>query len=216
MDLKELLAPGIRALRSHWGRVHATAQFPSLYPMILAHTHLYLSHSIPLLEDALAYTPQGPLGNYLETHIGEEEGHAEWLLEDLKVLGYGEDYVRLVGKRAPMLTEMVEAQYQANKQDPSSLLGYMWVLEAYQPPPESFALLANHYGLPLHAFSTFKRHAEVDPHHAQDLESLLGTVEPKAPTQSALRTLQALLNYAWMLFQVARGYQERTFYHGIR
>lgn len=216
MELKELLAPGIRALKTHWGRVHATAQFPALYPMILAHTHLYMSHSIPLLEDALAYLPPDVVASYYQAHIVEETGHAGWLLEDLKVLGYGEEYIKQVEGRAPMLTVMVEAQYRSNQLDPTSLLGYMWVLEAYQPPPEAFDLLASHYSLPPEAFGTFRRHAEVDPFHAQDLEDLLGTLDLKAPAQSALQTVQALLDYAWMLFQVAGGYQKRTHYYGIR
>lgn len=108
---------------------------------VLFTMHCYTRASVPLMQSALAQardiSQHDPVArgmlDYLECHILEEREHAQWLLEDLEVLGVSAAEVLA---RAPAVSaaEAVGAQYYwIHHYHPVALLGYIAALEDLYP-----------------------------------------------------------------------------------
>ena len=78
------------------------------------------------------------LADYLSKHISEEQGHDEWLLEDMEVLGIER---KAVLKRVPIPTATALAgtqYYWIFHVHPVALLGFLAVMEGSPPGPSSW------------------------------------------------------------------------------
>lgn len=174
------LASGLcaRASNSFWGH----EQLGEMIPDFLFLTHSVMRTSIPLMEAALersrALQGSDPvaqeLAAYLEKHIPEEAGEAEWVLEDLEVLGRtrGEALDRLPSWAVAALTG--SQYYWIHHVHPVGFLGYMMVLEGVYPPDRSVVESAiARTGLPREAFRTYLEHADRDIAHSEELEETI-------------------------------------------
>jgi pyrroloquinoline quinone (PQQ) biosynthesis protein C len=176
-------------------RLIASPALDRLYPEYLELTHGMVRASVPLMETALSRAralPDDPvaerLADYLEHHIPEERGHDEWLLEDLEFLGIPR--VRVLGRvPSPTIAALVGAQYYwMLHTHPVALLGYIALLEGYPPRPEDLDLMQVTSGYPAEAFRTLRLHADLDPHHGEELDELLDAL----PVDESQRTLMGL------------------------
>lgn len=184
-----------------WRHPHLRA----LYPRYLVALHTVIRASVPLMREALQMTnsqyltePFGrPLADYLTNHIPEEDGHDQWLLDDLKQLGYPPE-VACSHMPAPAAAALVGVQYYYIKHvNPCALLGYIAVLEGY-PPSESLCRLGAEWtGYPISAFRTLRKHANLDPHHKRDLSAALDGM-PLTEEQHALIRSSALLTVGYV------------------
>src|SRR5918994_2667394 len=93
----ELVLP---TLLSAGKRMFQHPQIRELYPEYLFMSHCIIRASVPLMEAArdAARDRDGDrvaslVADYLESHIEEERGHDQWLLEDLASLGVDPDEV---------------------------------------------------------------------------------------------------------------------------
>ena len=154
------------------------------YPEYLITVHGVIRGSVPLMESALhqarATASSDPvadgLADYLEQHIEEELGHDEWVLEDLEVLGVDRTNV-LSRVPSPAVAGMIGSQYYwALHYHPVAVLGYMTVTEGYPTPPKLIERLIESTGLPRRAFRTLMEHAELDPHHGDELDQVVDTL----------------------------------------
>lgn len=154
------------------------------YPEYLITVHCVIRASVPLMESALhqarATASSDPvadgLADYLEQHIEEEFGHDEWVLEDLEVLGVERTNV-LSRVPSPAVAGMIGSQYYwALHYHPVAVLGYMTVTEGYPTPPNLIERLIESTGLPRRAFRTLMEHAELDPHHGDELDQVVDTL----------------------------------------
>lgn len=190
-----LVWPGVQAA----GRTllqHSRAA--EVYPEYLITFHGVVRASVPLMEAAVARARATPgdavaegLVSYLEGHIPEELGHDEWALEDLEVLGVDRRDV-LARPPSPTVAAFVGAQYYwILHHHPVALLGYMTLLEAYPPVPDEIEELMARTGLDRAAFRTLLHHADIDPHHADELFAAMDAL-PLTPEQSALLGVSAL------------------------
>lgn len=131
------------------------------------------------------------LAEYLCEHIAEEMHHDEWLLDDLEVLGAERS---TVVARPPSATVagLVGAQYYwILHYHPVTLLGYIALLEGYPPSAELIDDLMARTGHPRGAFRTLIAHAELDPHHRDELDVVLDGL-PLTPEQSTVIGLSAM------------------------
>jgi len=181
-------------------------QIARIYPEYLATMHDIVRATVPELEQALersrklaaAGDPVAPgLVAYLQGHLPEEQGHAEWLLEDLEELGVGRQQVQARWpSRAVAELKGAQAHWIASGH-PVSLLGHLWVMEGFPPEPAEVEALQARTGLPPGAFRFLRRHAVLDRGHAADLAAALDAL-PLTPRHermvglSALQTLDAL------------------------
>jgi pyrroloquinoline quinone (PQQ) biosynthesis protein C len=156
---------------------------PELYRDYLIAYHGILRATIPLLQtarrEALARdgSASRTLASYLETHIEEEAGEDEWLLQDLEVLGVDRSTV-LGHVPSPKVARLVGAQYYwVLHVDPIAVLGYLAALERDPPSLELIDHLVQRTGHDIAAFRTLTAHAERDPDHAEELDDLLDRIE---------------------------------------
>lgn len=101
---------------------------PQKYANFLAQTYYFVRHSTRLLMTAggrMKHSDQVFFRRFL-AHLGEENGHENLLLNDLKNLGYSiNDF-----PETPETRMFWESQYyKIEHNDPLSLLGYIFVLE---------------------------------------------------------------------------------------
>jgi pyrroloquinoline quinone (PQQ) biosynthesis protein C len=158
-------------------------RIPQLYRDYLVAYHGILRATIPLFQtarrEALARDDSASrtLASYLETHIEEEAGEDEWLLQDLEVLGVDRSTV-LEHVPSPNVARLVGAQYYwVLHVDPVAVLGYLAALERDPPSLEFIDDLVQRTGHDRAAFRTLIAHAERDPDHAEELDDLLDRIE---------------------------------------
>ena len=181
-------------------------EFAAVYRYYLFQSHSIIRASVPLMEATLEccraskYLSDPVLklfGDYLERHILEEGGHDEWILDDAEVLGIQR---RALLERIPTRTalQLVGSQYYwIYHYNPVAMLGYIAVMEGTPPESEFIEDVARRNKLPLEAFSSFLRHAKIDPGHRADLDLLLDIL-PLSNEQlgliglSAVQTIQYL------------------------
>lgn len=143
--------------------------------------HGFVRASVPLMEDAIftlkKYPDSDPfkicICNYLASHIEEEKDHDKWLLDDLELIGINKSKVisKLPSRH---IAAMVGSQYYwIRHHHPFLLLGYIAVLEGNPPTIDCINRLKESTGLPINAFRTLVKHAELDPNHNKDMDKLL-------------------------------------------
>jgi hypothetical protein len=184
----ELVLP---TLLSAGKRMFQHPQIRELYPEYLFMSHCIIRASVPLMEAArdAARDRDGDrvaslVADYLESHIEEERGHDQWLLEDLASLGVDPDEV---ARRPPSPTVawLVGSQYYwIRHYHPVALLGYITLLEGYPPVASEIADLQRRTEYGPEAFRTLTFHGELDPHHGAELDEVLDSL----PLTDAQRT----------------------------
>jgi hypothetical protein len=163
---------------------HAVLTHPrliELYPEYLFMIHCIARAAVPVMEAAreraASLAPTDPvaalLATYLEKHIPEERGHAEWVLQDLEEVG---------GRRAdildrvppPSLASLIGAQYYwIFHYHPVALMGHLAVAEGYPPTVELVQDLMARTGYPRLAFRSLYRHALLEPSHRDGIDEAL-------------------------------------------
>lgn len=201
--LRSRLNLGGSALHACHLRLRDHPHLARVYPAYLVLLHAIMRASVPLMEAALdrartlasADRFARAVAAYLEHHLPEEYGHDRWLLEDLALIGVSEDQVLRV-MPSPSVAAMVGAQYYwIHHHHPACILGYIAVLEGNPPTVSEIRAIARRSGLPAPAFRTLIKHAELDPGHAGELDSLLDDLQPdeemfNAIAVSALTTIR--------------------------
>jgi hypothetical protein len=192
-------------IRLAHGRLDAVAdrfwshpEVAALYPEFLFLVHSMIRTSVRMMEEAAAAAydlgdgdPVAPqLAAYFEKHCQEEAGHDDWLLDDLEVLGVSRE---TVWARMPstIVAGLIGAQYYWIRHvHPVALLGYLAVLEGNPPKVAELEAIRQRTGLPAESFRTLVKHAEIDPHHRDDLNALIDTL-PLAPRHHSLISVSA-------------------------
>ena len=162
------------------GCLRGEVSLPS-YLAFLREAYHHVSHTVPLLRACKAALPArnawlaGPLDEYVE----EEQGHDEWILDDIRACGGDADAV----KRGPPghATEvMVAYAYDTiARRNPLGFFGMVHVLEGTSV---SLALLAadriqQPLGLPDAAFSYLRSHGTLDREHTAHFAQLMDLIE---------------------------------------
>lgn len=173
-----------------------------LYPEFLFLVHSMIRTSVRMMEEAAAAAreigdadPVAPqLAAYFETHSREEAGHDDWLLDDLEVLGVER---AAVWARLPstIVAGLIGAQYYWIRHlHPVALLGFLAVLEGNPPKVEELEAIRRRTGHPAEAFRTLIKHAEIDPHHRDDLNELIDALplEPRHHTLIAISAFHTI------------------------
>ena len=177
----------------------------ALYPEYLITLHCIVRSSVPLMEVALDRAESmadsdpvaGELTTYLAAHIEEERGHDQWILDDLERLGVerGDVLARLPSHNVAAL---VGSQYYwVLHCHPVALLGYLMVSEGYPVAPTLVEELVERTGYPRDCFRMLAEHAELDPHHGEELDQLIDSL-PLRPDLETLLGLSAMQTVGFM------------------
>ncbi|MCC7046433.1 MAG: AMP-binding protein [Alphaproteobacteria bacterium] len=103
----------------------------ALYLAFLGQAYHHVKHTCPLLTTAAARCGPGEewLRDAFLHYVAEEQGHEQWILDDIAALGGDAAAVRDAAPRPPCAA-MVEGAYRAiEERGPSALLGMVHVLE---------------------------------------------------------------------------------------
>lgn len=168
-----------------------------LYPELLFAMLGVMRASVPVMR--LAAERSGELDDdrlrdrlrdYYAEHAEEEQGHEEWLLDDLASLGIPRERA-LQRLPYPSVAALVGTQYYwIEHAHPVALLGYIAVLE--QPAETAFLMeVHERTGIPLSSMSCHLNHAELDPDHVAEFDALLDTL-PLSREQEELITVSAI------------------------
>jgi Iron-containing redox enzyme len=162
-------------------RFLASSRISDLYPEYLFSCYCIARASVLLMqtarERALSLGNEDPVGAalapYLEGHVVEEMGHDQWFLEDLGVLGWDRSAI-LTRPPSATIASMVGAQYYwVLHYHPVALLGFLTALESNPPSRSLIDELISKTGHTPKAFRTLIEHADLDPHHEEELYQLL-------------------------------------------
>jgi pyrroloquinoline quinone (PQQ) biosynthesis protein C len=168
------------------GCLRGEVSLPS-YTAFLREAFHHVRHTVPLLRACKARLPagrewlRGPLDEYIE----EEQGHDEWILDDLRACGADAEAVRH-GEPGVATEVMVAYAYdQIARRNPLGFFGMVHVLEGTSV---ALALQAadqiqQHLRLPDAAFSYLRSHGTLDQTHVAHFQLLMDQVDD--PTDQA-------------------------------
>src|ERR1700693_2912824 len=149
-----------------------------LYLDFLGQAHHHVKHTVPLL--ALATSRCGPhdrgYQSALLEYISEEQGHDEWILEDIDALGGDSNAVRQGSPRLPCKVMVSHAYYLTDRVSPYGLLGMIHVLEGMSVALAGQAARAIRSSLQIGSDAGFKyltTHGDLDVEHTKLFEKLL-------------------------------------------
>lgn len=154
-----------------------------MYLTYLAQAYHHVRHTVPLMQLARSGLIAKPkLVHALDDYIAEEEGHEEWILNDIRAAGGDADAVMTAGG-SPATARMVDHAYATLRSgNPAAFFGMVFVLEG-----TSIALASNgaeavrsSLGLPKSAFTYLMSHGALDQEHMRFFETLVNGLEDRA------------------------------------
>ena len=187
--------PLVRLCQAFWYHRQARKLFPG-YLMAL---YWSMQATVPLLRTAeqrarqLNYDPvAAQLVPYLARHAREELHHDEWLLQDMEQhLGIKRTTV-LNTPPPPAVAALIGTQYfWILHAHPVALLGCFAVLEGKPVTAADLDEFSKRTRIPKEGLRTLYKHAQLDPHHRDDLDRVLDTL-PLAPDHATLLGLSAI------------------------
>ena len=147
------------------------------YAAFLREAFHHVKHTVPLLRACGARLPQarGELRAALAHYIEEEQGHDQWILEDIAACG--EDAAAARTSRPSAATQaMVDYAYDyVRHRNPAGLLGMVHVLEGTSSALATRAaqMIQRSLGLPAAALTYLSSHGELDRAHVKFFETLV-------------------------------------------
>lgn len=164
-----------------------------LYLRFLASAYHHVRFTVPLLEAALEHCGPGDdaLAAGLRDYIGEETGHDEWILDDIRAMGGDAEAVR--GHKGPLPVRlMVAYAFHTIREDgPRALLGMVHVLEgmsvalAVRAAESIRARLKPSDG---GGFSYLTSHGALDVSHVAAFAALLDAIDTPAARNTVTRS----------------------------
>ncbi|WP_428419682.1 TenA family transcriptional regulator [Methylibium sp.] len=167
------------------------------YVAFLTQAYHHVRHTVPLLQacrDRVHALPrQAWLIEALDEYIEEEQGHDEWILDDIAACGGDKEAVRR-GASGHAAEVMVAYAYDTiARGNPLGFFGMVHVLEGTSV---SLALLAAdriqaNLQLPDAAFSYLRSHGTLDQRHTAHFELLMDRLEDRADQDAIVHAARA-------------------------
>ncbi|SIR15097.1 TenA family transcriptional regulator [Pseudacidovorax sp. RU35E] len=176
------------------GCLRGNVSLPS-YLAFLREAYHHVSHTVPLMRAFKARLDAGHawLEGALNEYIEEEQGHDEWILDDIRACGGDAEAVRR-GPPGHATEVMVAYAYDTiARRNPLGFFGMVHVLEGTSV---SIALMAadqiqKPLGLPDAAFSYLRSHGTLDQEHTAHFEMLMEQVEDPADQDAIVHAAKA-------------------------
>jgi pyrroloquinoline quinone (PQQ) biosynthesis protein C len=186
------------------GCLRGEVSLPS-YLAFLREAYHHVRHTVPLLHATKAALPSSHLWlrEPLEEYIEEEQGHDEWILNDIRAAGGDAQAVRN-GPPGHATEVMVAYAYDTiARRNPLGFFGMVHVLEGTSV---SLALLAadqiqKPLQLPDAAFSYLRSHGTLDQEHTAHFELLMDQIED---TKDQADIVHAARAFYWLYGDVFR------------
>ncbi|NQU56414.1 MAG: iron-containing redox enzyme family protein [Rhodospirillales bacterium] len=153
-----------------------------LYADFLTQAYHHVRYTCPLLGAAQERCGAGDefYKAALQEYIEEEEGHDEWILEDIRNLGFDVQAVRDGRARLPCRAMVSHGYFLIDKVSPYALLGMVHVLEGMSMllADKAAKAIAESFGdEPPRAFSYLTSHGALDIEHVAFFKGLVNGIE---------------------------------------
>ncbi|MEN9764008.1 MAG: hypothetical protein RI906_3834 [Pseudomonadota bacterium] len=154
-----------------------------LYQAFLTEAYHHVRHTVPLLHATRAAL--GPsqrwMDDALDEYIAEEQGHEQWILDDLAASGADAESART---RAPSYATELMVAYAYDtiaRVNPLGFLGMVHVLEGSSVALalHAAAAIQKNLRLPDSAFTYLRSHGELDQSHTAHFANLVNLIEPE-------------------------------------
>ncbi len=179
------------------------------YLAFLSQAWHHVRHTVPLLMAAGSRLPArlAWLQKDMVHYLGEELGHDEWILDDIRAAG-GDAQAVTASVPHPATDALVAYVYDhVQRRNPVGIFGMVFVLEgtsvalALHAADRIQATLA----LPDEAFTYLRSHGQLDQQHVGDLKSILERLTEPADHAAILQCARAMF---WLYAQMFRGLDE--------
>jgi pyrroloquinoline quinone (PQQ) biosynthesis protein C len=151
------------------------------YAAYLCQAYHHVKHTLPLLMAAGARLPESHewLRAAIAEYIEEEQGHQEWILNDIVACGYDREAARRT--KPTLATELMVAYAydMITRISPVGFFGMVLVLEGISVIAADKAAqgIQQALGLPDQAFSYLRSHGELDQEHIKFFASLMNRID---------------------------------------
>jgi len=170
-----------------------------MYLAYLAQAYHHVRHTVPLMRLARAGLAGKPaLVRALDDYIAEEEGHEQWILDDIRAAGGDPDAAVAAGP-SPATARMVDHAYRTIRSgNPAAFFGMVFVLEGTSIALASHGAQAvrGSLGLPETAFTYLTSHGALDQDHMRFFETLVNGIDDRADQDAIV----AMANDIFLLF----------------
>ncbi|WP_427185376.1 TenA family transcriptional regulator [Bordetella bronchialis] len=151
------------------------------YIAFLSQAYHHVSHTVPLMHACRARMPARLAWMHaaLDEYIQEEQGHDEWILNDLRALGADAQAIRRAGP-APETEIMVAYAYDTiARKNPVGFFGMVHVLEGTSVALALSAAdrIQETLALPAAAFSYLRSHGTLDREHTRHFADLMDRLD---------------------------------------
>ncbi|MEH6451993.1 MAG: AMP-binding protein [Psychromonas sp.] len=164
------------------------------YYAFLTQAYHHVKHTVPLLMACGSRLNEDYewLRSALTQYIEEENGHQEWILNDINACGFDAEIVRDnqgTGKVGIGIELMVSYLYhQIDRKNPLAFLGMVWVLEgtSVNVGGKIAELVQHTLQLPDQAMSYLTSHSTLDQEHIKLFASLVNKITDKGDQQAII------------------------------
>ncbi len=189
----------------------------AMYCDFLTQAFHHVKHTVPLLMACGGKLSMNDewLRAAIGEYISEEQGHHEWILNDLTACGANAQHVRdnrLEGRVSPEIELMVAYLYhQIDRGNPMALFGMVWVLEGTSVGVGGAMaeLIQTHLGLGNDAMSYLTSHSVLDADHIQFFETLMNQITNPSDQQAIIDSANMVFSlYGQMLYGLTENSRE--------
>jgi pyrroloquinoline quinone (PQQ) biosynthesis protein C len=166
------------------------------YLAFLVQAYHHVRHTVPLmmavgsrLPDRLAWLRKDVL-HYLE----EEDGHDEWILNDIAAAGGDRDAATRSAPSVATDAMVAYAYDMVSRRNPVGFFGMVHVLEGTSASLALHAAdsIAASLGLPARAFTYLRSHGQLDQEHTQHLAGILDRLDDDGDRAAVVQCAHAI------------------------
>jgi pyrroloquinoline quinone (PQQ) biosynthesis protein C len=164
------------------------------YVAYLCQAYHHVKHTTPLLMATGARLPESHewLRSAVAEYIEEEEGHQEWILNDIVACGFDRGGARLTQPTVATEIMIAYAYDLVQRVNPVAFFGMVHVLEGTSITAADRAAegVQRALNLPDQAFSYLRSHGALDQQHVQFFESLMNRIEDRKEQELIIHAAQ--------------------------
>lgn len=176
-----------------------------LYVAFLVQAYHHVRHTVPLLMAVGSRLPDrlGWLRNDVLHYLEEENGHDEWILNDIAAAGADRDAAARSLPGVATDSMVAYAYDMVWRRNPVGFFGMVHVLEGTSAALALRAAdsIAASLQLPLRAFTYLRSHGQLDQQHTQHLAGILDRLDDAGDRASVVQCARAMY---WLYGNVFR------------
>jgi hypothetical protein len=166
------------------------------YVAFLGEAYHHVKHTVPLLMACGARLPERLewLRSAVAEYIQEENGHEQWILDDIRACGGDAERVRSGMPKLPTELMVGYVYDRIARDNPVSFFGMVNVLEgtSIELATRAAGIIQERLGLPPSAFSYLASHGSLDLEHIELFKDLMNRLDDPADKAAVVHTARVV------------------------